>query len=203
VEHDAVDRASYFNRAYLLAPNGEIAGTYDKRILVPFGEFVPLQSLLFFVEKLVEGVGGFSSGPHQPPLAFGGHAASVQICYEAIFPQLAREQTAAGADLLVNITNDAWFGDTAAPLQHLAMAAFRAVENRRPLLRAANTGISALVGIDGSITQPTELFTAGYRVYSVRWPLVSTYYTRHGDVFAVGCAVVGSALLLACLVWRR
>lgn len=199
VEHDPADRARYFNRVYLIGPDGAIAGHYDKRILVPFGEYVPMQSVLFFVDRIVEGAGGFASGGRQAPLRFGPHAAGVQICYEAIYPALAREQAAAGASLLVNVTNDAWFGDTSAPWQHLAMASFRAVENRRPLLRAANTGISALVEIDGTVVGPTDLFTHGYRVYRLQRPVHTTFYSRHGDLFAAGCALVSSVLLLACL----
>ena len=186
------------NRAYVLSPDGLAAAQYDKTILVPFGEYVPLPQLLFFVDKLVAGVGIFGPGPDPKPIVLDGHRVGVLICYEAIFPWLARTQAADGADLLINITNDAWFGPTSAPYQHLAMAALRAVENRVPVLRAANTGVSAVVRPDGSIEAATPLFEATYRVVELSWPATETVYTRYGDVFAVICVLCSSAVLIAC-----
>lgn len=190
------------NRAYLLTPDGEIAAFYDKVHLVPFGEYVPLPSLLFFLAPAVEGFGGFVPGAGVVNLPFGPHRAGPLICYEAIFPALARRFVAAGADVLVSLTNDAWYGDTSAPDQHLAMAALRAVENRVPVIRAANTGFSAFVHPDGRILERTELFTPAVRVTNLAWPPVETWYTRHGDVFALGCSLGSVGILLACL-WRR
>ena len=120
-------------------------GSYDKVILVPFGEYVPLQRVLFFVDKIAHSVASLRPGTGPSALALRLARAGVLICYEAIFPFLARELGGHGATVLVNITNDAWFGRTSAPRQHLAMAVLRAVENRVPLIRAANTGISAFV----------------------------------------------------------
>jgi len=199
VEPDADGALRARNRVYLVSPDGQTAAYYDKLILVPFGEYVPLQPLLFFVDKVVEGAEGFApgSGPHA--LAFGSHRAGVMICYEAIFPALARRLVASGADLLVNVTNDAWFGPTSAPFQHLAMASLRAVENRVPILRAANTGISAFVHPDGRIEQATELFQPAYRVVELSWPAVETVYRRYGDVFAVGCVIWSAGVGVACV----
>ena len=118
------------------------------------------------------------------------------ICYEAIFAGLARQRAALGADFLVNITNDAWFGDTSAPHQHLALAAIRAVETRRPVVRVANTGVSAVVGADGEIHGETALFEAATRVLAVRGTGHVTFYVRHGDVFAGVASLVAAALFV-------
>jgi apolipoprotein N-acyltransferase len=187
----------------LLAPDGRTAAYYDKVILVPFGEYVPLQRLLFFVDRMVEGLAPFGSGDPPHALQLDRRRLGVLICYEAIFPSLARTLVADGADVLVNITNDAWFGATSAPYQHLAMASLRAVENRVPLLRAANTGISAVVRPDGTIQNATDLFEPAVRVADLAWPAVETVYRRFGDVFAATCLLCSSAMLLASVRWRE
>jgi apolipoprotein N-acyltransferase len=195
-ENDGDGRLRLRNRAHVIAPNGDPSGFYDKVQLVPFGEYVPLQSLLFFVDKLVEGAAPFVSGDEPRALRIGPIHAGVLICYESIFPALARALVSDGAELLVNITNDAWFGPTSAPYQHLAMASLRAVENRVPVLRAANTGISAVIQPDGSMHQETELFEAAYRATELSWPAVDTVYRRFGDVFAGACLLCSIAWLL-------
>ncbi len=181
----------FFNRAYLLAPGGAAPGSYDKVHLVPFGEYVPLKKMLFFIDRLVAAAGDFRAGTRVEPLRFGPLRAGVLICFEAIFPELAAAQVAGGANLLVNLTNDAWFGMTSAPHQHLAMSVFRAVETRRWLVRAANTGISALIGPSGEIRSRSDLFSR--QVLSGRIHLSQpglSFYARHGDLFALlgGCA---------------
>lgn len=191
------------NRAYLVSASGETVGRYDKQVLVPFGEFVPLHEFLFFLDKIVEGSGMFTPGDSAAPLPIGPEAAGVLICYEAIFPYLARRSVKEGATLLVNITNDAWFGDTSAPRQHLAMAALRAVENRVPVVRVANTGISAIVQPDGRVTHATPLFEATYRVADLEWRRVDTFYSRHGDVFAYACLGLCCVLLATAMRRRR
>ena len=185
------------NRVYLVTPDGGAEQWYDKMELVPFGEYVPLKSLFFFVDKVVEGVGDFRPGSapvvfHTPRGNFGP-----LICYEGIFPGLARRFVADGADFLVNVTNDAWFGRTSAPYQHLAMATVRAIENRVPLVRVANTGFSAMVDVDGTIRWRTGLFEADWRVDTVSWVGISTFYTRFGDCFVYGCLAL--LVLLAVL----
>jgi apolipoprotein N-acyltransferase len=184
------------NRAHLISPTGEASGFYDKVQLVPFGEYVPLQSLLFFADKLVEGAAPFVAGDEARALRMGDLNVGVLICYEAIFPALARTLVNDGADLLVSITNDAWFGQTSAPYQHLSMAALRAVENRVPVLRAANTGVSAIIRPDGSIHYETELFELAYRTADLSWPAVDTVYRRFGDVFAGACLLCSIAWLI-------
>ena len=188
------DAIALFNRAYLTSPAGEVVGHYDKIRLAPFGEYVPFQSVLFFVDKLVEGIGDFEAGSRHTVFTTPRGRFGVLICYEDVFPDLTRRFVGEGADFLVNITNDAWFGRTSAPYQHLAMAAFRAVENRVPLVRSANTGVSAFIDIDGRIRSRTRLFETRYRVADLDWPAVEAFYTRRGDLFAhlsaLVCAVV-------------
>lgn len=191
------------NSAFLLAPDGQVVGRYDKRHLVPYGEYVPLRRLLPFVEVMGGGAIG-ELGPGDDATVFStplGRLAMV-ICYEAIFPAEVREFFTAGADVLVNITNDAWFGRSAAPAQHLAMAAFRAVENRAPLVRAANTGISAIVGQDGRIVEASGLFTREVVRGTISPRFGVTFYTRYGDVFA-WAAVAGTLALMWPLRWAR
>ena len=139
-------------------------------------------------------MGEFTPGEEYAVGAVDGHPIAAFICYEAIFPDLVREFAARGADLLVNITNDAWYGRTSAPYQHMAMAAFRAVENGKYLVRAANTGITAVVDPRGRILERTALFDRTVLVRDV--PLVPglTFYARHGDVFAWSCLVLAAAV---------
>ena len=179
-----------YNSAFLISPRGKIVQKYDKIHLVPFGEYVPLQSVLFFVEKMATGIGDFSSGEDftvfdTPQGRFG-----VLICFEVIFPDQVRRYVREGADFLVNITNDAWFGDSGAPYQHLSMAALRAVENGVYLVRAANTGISALVTPTGQIRKQSDLFVETVLSGTVVPRSSGTFYTRYGDVFAWGCGLM-------------
>ena len=132
-----------------------MAAAYRKIKLVPFGEYVPLRSLLFFVTPLVEGVGGFSAGDRVTMLPMAGHMASTAICYEIVYPDLAREAIRQGAELLTTVTNDAWYGDSSAPYQHFALASLRAIEQGRYLARAANTGISGVVDPYGRVIGAT------------------------------------------------
>ena len=185
------------NRVYLVSPEGAALQSYDKMQLVPFGEYVPLKSLFFFVDKVVEGVGDFRAG--RAPVVFHTDRGNfgVLICYEGIFPGLTRRFVAAGADFMVNVTNDAWFGRTSAPYQHLAMAAVRAIENRVPLVRVANTGFSAMVDADGTIRWRTGLFETAWRVDTVSWTGISTFYARYGDCFVYGCLVLLALVVIS------
>lgn len=188
------------NSAFLIGPNGRLLGRYDKRHLVPFGEYVPLSRLLFFVDPLAGGaIGQFSPGREATVFATPSGRFGVVICYEAIFPEEVRDLFRGGADFLVNIINDAWFGRSAAPVQHLAMAAFRAVENRAFLIRAANTGISAIVAPDGRIVQASELFTTAVLAGTITPCAGVSLYTRYGDLFAWGTVGIALAVALAAL----
>ena len=185
--------------AKLLSPDGRVTARYRKMHLVPFGEYVPLPRLFTFggrfAAKLVQEVSDFSPGSEAVTGDVDGHRVGGYICYEAIFPGLVRRFAAGGAELLVNVTNDAWYGTTSAPYQHLAMAAFRAVENRRYMVRAANTGITAVVDPWGRVLAPTRLFDRAVLVREVPFVAGTSFYTRHGDVFARACAAIAMALV--------
>jgi apolipoprotein N-acyltransferase len=154
---------------------------------------VPLKRLFPFIGKLVEHVGDFDRGLRGEVLQAAGLRLGVQICYEIIFPPLSRTMVNNGASLLVNITNDAWYGRTAAPHQHFSMTVFRAVENRRSLVRAANTGISGCVDPTGRISAQTDLFEDAALVCDVPVLEWKSLYTRTGDLFPVVCITVGAA----------
>jgi apolipoprotein N-acyltransferase len=189
-----------YNAAFLLGSDGRIRGRYDKRHLVPFGEYVPLQRIFFFLDKLVVGIGDFGRGRTATVFSLNGTRFSVMICYEVIFPEEVREFVRAGAEFLVNITNDAWFGRSGAPTQHLAMAAMRAAENGTYLVRAANSGITAVIAPTGEILAATGLFTEAALVETIRARTAETPYTRYGDILAWVCLVYLGAHCLA--LWR-
>jgi len=174
-----------YNSAYSVSPSGFVSDRYDKMHLVPFGEYVPLKSLLFFVDKLVPAAGDFSAGEEMVLLNVNNFKIGMSICYEIIFPGHVRRSVKKGADLLVTITNDAWFGRTVAPGQHFRMAAFRAVENRRPLLRAANTGITGYVDQTGRVIAKTQIFTTAWLNGTVNIVKEMSFYSKYGDVFSI------------------
>lgn len=194
---------SFLNSAFLLSPEGEIAGRYDKVHLVPYGEYVPLRRLFPFIGKLVAGVGDFKAGKGYHPLSLNNHKVGMLICYEGIFPEAGRTYRQQGADLLVNITNDAWFGRSSAPYQHLSMTAFRAVENRLYLLRAANTGITAIIDPTGKIISHTDLFTACALKGRIRFIDNRTFYMAYGDAFAYLCLISLALVILTSLKRRK
>ncbi|HEY6548243.1 MAG TPA: apolipoprotein N-acyltransferase, partial [Vicinamibacteria bacterium] len=201
---DGKDRV--FVGAKMLSPGGELVLRYHKIQLVPFGEYVPIQPLLTlggrFSAKLVEQVADFTPGVEAVVGELDGHPIGGFICYESVFPHLVRRFSAGGAELLVNMTNDAWYGRTSAPYQHLAMSAFRAVENRRFLVRAANTGITAVVDPWGRVVHQTALFERTVLVADVQLVSTRTFYSRHGDVFA-GAALGTTAVLTGLLLAKR
>ncbi|HYR78983.1 MAG TPA: apolipoprotein N-acyltransferase, partial [Candidatus Dormibacteraeota bacterium] len=148
----------FYNRAYLVSAKGEVVAHYDKMELVPFGEYVPARSILgFFVNRVVHGIGDMVPGAEQTLFSVKGAKLGILICYESIFPDFTRREVKLGANVLVNITNDAWYGQSSAPYQVLAMAAMRSVETKVPMVRAANTGISAIIEPSGRITNRTPL----------------------------------------------
>lgn len=193
----------FYNSAYLVPKAGGNAGRYDKVHLVPFGEYVPFRSIitLSFAEKLVAPIGDFSSGEKQILLTSGKARIGTLICFESIFPELSRTYVKHGANLLVTITNDAWFGKSSAPYQHMSMSVFRAVENRVSLARAANTGISTFVLPTGELTQQTPLMVEA--VIKENLPLLNerTIYTRIGDILPLICILLSGTVILISL-WR-
>jgi apolipoprotein N-acyltransferase len=188
-------RVNHYNSAYLVSPSGELVGKYDKIHLVPFGEYVPMQDLFFFIGSLGEGIGDFKSGKEIYNFSLPQGKFGVLICFEIIFPDLCRKFVKKGANFLVTITNDAWFGRTSAPYQHFSMAAFRAVENRVFVARAANTGITGIIDPKGKILKEGGIFERGTMNGTIRLSNRKTFYTLHGDVFAWACSVFSIFLL--------
>jgi apolipoprotein N-acyltransferase len=181
------DSNDYFNSAYLLSPFGEIKGKYDKVHLVPYGEYVPLRNLFPFVNKLAAGIGDFGTGAGYYPLSLGDKKIGILICYEAILPFAARMYKKRSANLLVSITNDAWFGTTSAPFQHFSMTIFRAVETRLYLVRAANTGISGIIDPTGKTVAKTNIFQEDALKGYIKFVKIPTFYAAHGDLLVIVC----------------
>ena len=193
--------AAYFNSAFLVSGSGTVLGRYDKSRLVPYGEYIPFKKFMPFIGKIVAQAGDFVPGEKGKTMAWGDFQLGIQICYEIIFPDLSRAMVQNNAALLANITNDAWFGYRAAAYQHFSMATLRAVENRRSVVRAANTGISGFIDPVGRTLEKTALFTEA--ALARKMPLLDkkTFYTRNGDVFALIC--VGVALFFVLLKMLR
>ena len=187
----------FYNRAYFVSAAGQVEGHYDKMQLVPFGEYVPARKLFgYFVNRVVKGFGDMIPGEQQTLFDFKGAKLGVLICYESIFPDLTRREVKEGATVLMNITNDAWYGESSAPFQALAMATMRSAETKVPMVRVANTGISAIIDPTGNINFPTPLFKRGTEIESVTWRPERTVYTIIGDTFAELCLLLTIAGLL-------
>lgn len=190
-------RGQYYNSAVLITPDGKWTGRYDKVHLVPFGEYIPAQSVLVFLKGIAREVGesGFTRGTERVVFDAGGQKLGTFICYESIFPGEIREFAANGAQVLVNISNDAWFGDYNMPGQHLNQVRMRAIENQRWVLRATNNGITAAIDPYGRVTKsaPRKQRLA----LDVDYALVTetTFYTRHGDWFGWLCVIIVLAAL--------
>lgn len=190
-----------YNRVYHLPPHGR-EEYYDKNVLVPFGEYVPLGKYLPFVEKMVPGEGEFArgawKGPFRTPVPSGA-----LVCFEISIPSLSRREVGDGSVVLVNVTNDAWFGRSWGPSQHLAVSTLRAMENGVPVLRAANTGISAVIDRSGRIVESIPLQERGVIVAEVETGARPTLYTRFGDwIVIISAAVISVYLLVLLIVWR-
>ena len=193
-EHGGAGRL--FNAAFMVGPDGSTAGVYRKIHLVPFGEYVPLERLLFFAAPMTAEVGTFSAGDTPDLLPVDGHRISVAICYEIVYPSLVRQFVAGGSELLTTITNDAWFGDTSAPYQHFAQASLRAIEEGRYLVRSANTGISGIVDPYGRIVARGPLYEPAVMMGDARFLRDTTVYARTGDIFAYAATVLSLVLFL-------
>jgi apolipoprotein N-acyltransferase len=190
----------YYNSALLMSADGTFSGSYYKSHLVPYGEYVPLKRYMPFISPLVEAVGDFTPGVIDQPLMAGTIRAGILICYESIFSDISRDWVNSGANVLVNLTNDAWYGKSSAPYQSWAMTVFRAVEARRSLVRSANTGISGVIDPLGRILSDSGLFVQWAQAVAVPLNREKTLFIRGGYWFAPGCAAAGiliSLLLLA------
>ena len=192
----------YYNRAYVVSED-KVFDYYDKVHLVPFGEYVPLKKYLPFVHRLVPAAGDFSPGRKVRPISAPDLQIGVLICFEAIFPDISRKLAMQGSELLANITNDAWFGRTSAPYQHLSMAVFRCVENDLPMARAANTGISAFILASGKIIEKGGLFEREVLREEIRLGGRKTFYSQRGDIFAILILVITVTRLAWTLIKER
>lgn len=189
-----------YNSAFIVDASGQMVGRYDKIHLVPFGEYIPFQNLLTFAHKLTGRVSSFTRGSDHRVFLLdtqngGRHRYGVFICYEAVFADEVRQLARNGAEVLVNISDDGWYGDTSAPWQHLNMARMRAVENRRWLLRDTNNGVTAAIDPYGRVRQsiPRHLVDALPAEFAFRDGIA--FYTAHGDVFAWVCAILSLGVL--------
>ena len=174
-----------FNSVMLF--NGDKIEKYDKFHLTPFGEYVLFRRWLFFVKKITDEIGDFTPGKSLHNLSLAGHWLATPLCYEIIYPELTRTMVARGAEVIVTISNDSWFGRSSAPYQHLAMAIFRSIENRRFLLRSTSSGISALVDAAGRIIQQSPLHKSDQFLASFRYLKHKTIFTRWGYLFPYFC----------------
>src|SRR6185503_3214028 len=185
-----------YNSAMVFAPDGHRVGRYDKIHLVPFGEYIPFQQYLTFAHKLTGKVSSFSRGNQRSTFRLNGHRYGIFICYEAVFADEVRHFAQLGAEVLVNISDDGWYGDTSAPWQHLNMVRMRAIENRRWLLRATNNGVTAAIDPYGRVRQSIPRHQADSLPAQYGFRDDVTFYTAHGDVFAWLCVLVSIAALL-------
>lgn len=193
-----------YNSAFMLDTAGATAAVYRKIHLVPFGEYVPFQRLLFFVGPLVEAVSAFSAGTRVTMLPVDGHMVSTAICYEVTYPSLAREAVRQGSEMLTTITNDAWYGESSAAFQHFEMAMMRAIEQGRYLVRSANTGISGIVDPYGRVLIRTSLFETVAVVGEARFVQAWTVYATIGDLAVyLSAAIIALALAWAFVEGRR
>lgn len=194
------ERTQPLNSHVLLDPDGRLVSQYDKIHLVPFGEYVPLRRLLGFAGKLTAEVGDFVPGSRYVVSSLPGGRMSAVICYEAIFPDLVRRFVREGAEVLVNISNDGWYGSSGARYQHLLMARMRAIENARYLLRATNTGITAVIRPDGRIAAEIPPDQAAVLEGSWDFQQRQTFYSLNGDWFAIGACLI--SLMAGVAAWR-
>jgi apolipoprotein N-acyltransferase len=194
-----VDRTpdSITNTAVTLDPEGREVSRYDKIHLVPFGEYIPWWALPGLIHKITSEIGTFVPGTSYPVARFDGATIGVFICYEAIIPQLARHLVTNGANVLVNISNDAWYGDSAAAYQHLEMARLRAIENHRYLLRATDNGVTTVIDPFGRVIHTLPRYQRLALPAHFDYEREETFYTAHGDLFAWICATAGIVLLFA------
>jgi apolipoprotein N-acyltransferase len=195
-------RGKHYNSVVLFGPDGQTKGEYRKMVLVPWAEYPPLRDWFDWPRALVSKTGGFVQGEDYTVFAVGPAKIGVTICWENIFPDLVREFAKRGVNLMINATNEAWFGETAASRQFLTMSAMRAAEHRIAIARATNTGISVFIDDRGKITQRLtgpdgkDMFVEGVLVGDVPLTTARTFYTRYGDVFAVSQAALAVLLLI-------
>ena len=192
-----------FNSAALVSPSGEWTARYDKIHLVPFGEYLPFPSLFSFAGGLTREVGESQRGTSRMPLDAGGTRLGVFICYESIFPDEVRQFADRGAQVFVNISNDGWYGDSGAYAQHLNQTRMRAIENNRWLVSATDTGVTASIDPWGRVVAQIPRKQRSTLVAPYALTSVTTFYTRHGDWFAYGCAIISLGALLTRFIFSK
>jgi apolipoprotein N-acyltransferase len=196
VMQGGISASQVFNSAALISPNGDWTARYDKVHLVPFGEYLPFPRLFSFVGGLSKEVGEFQTGASRAPLDAGGTKLGVFICYESVFPGEVREFADQGAQVLVNLSNDGWYGDSGAYAQHLNQTRMRAIENDRWILSATNTGVTASIDPYGRTVARLPRKVQGALVAPYALTSVTTFYTRHGDWFCWLCAIISAGALV-------
>lgn len=194
--------ATAYNSASFIRPDGSFAGRYDKMHLVPFGEYVPYKELFFFAGSLLAEVGTFEPGVKRDVFSSGGHTYGTFICYESIFGDEIRDFAKMGAEVLVNISNDGWYGDTSAPWQHLNMVRMRAIESHRWIVRATNTGVTSAIDPDGKVIAAAPRHTRTAIRVPFGYEHDVTFYARHGDWLPWSCAAV-TVCAVAFAEWSR
>jgi apolipoprotein N-acyltransferase len=202
IDHEVSRGYDLHNSADFIRPDGTFAGRYDKMHLVPFGEYVPYKKIFFFAGNLLADVGEFDFGSVRSVFKIGGHTYGAFICYESIFGDEVRQFENLGADVLVNISDDGWYGDTSAAWEHLNMVRMRAIENHRWVLRATNTGVTASIDPYGRVvaSAPRHIRTSLRAGFGYEHDV--TFYAAHGDLFAYLCAFVTTVGLGLSLVRR-
>ena len=200
--HSGGEASQIFNSAAMVNPEGEWVGRYDKVHLVPFGEYLPFPQLFAFAGGLTKEGGEFQRGASHAPLDAGSERVGIFICYESIFPDEVRQGPLEGAQVLLNISNDGWYGDSGAWAQHLQQTQMRAIENDRWLLAGTNTGMTASIDPYGRIVAatPRKVRTALDAPYALREG--TTFYTRHGDWFAYLCAIISVGAVVMRFVFQ-
>jgi apolipoprotein N-acyltransferase len=191
-----------YNSANFVTPDGTFAGRYDKMHLVPFGEYVPFKEFLFFAKNLLNEVGTFDPGRNREVFTTGGHTYGVFICYESVFADEIRQYELKGAGVLVNISNDGWYGDTSAAWQHLNMVRMRSIENHRWILRSTNTGVTAAIDPLGRVTMAAPRHRRTSLRVAFGYEHDITFYAAHGDLFAYFCALITTLALGSSLLRR-
>jgi apolipoprotein N-acyltransferase len=192
-------RGRFYNTAYVIGKRGEMQGEYSKVHLVPFGEYTPLATYFPFLEEISVAAGNFFSGPNHSPISSDVGKIGMLICYEGVYPYISNDTVSQGAQVLANITNDAWFGKSSAPYQHFAFYIFRAIETDRFVIRAANTGISAIIDPRGRTLAKTGIFQPAVLKGFFSLRNTKTVYVSYGDYFVLFCFL----FLVALVVYRR
>ena len=199
-DRPAINSETYFNSAALIGPKEKIMGWYYKRHLVPFGEYLPFRGILDLILNRIEGLNALkhdtSPGTDEAPFSLPFGNIGTLICFESIYPEVARESVIAGSEMIAIITNDGWYKDSIAPYQHNAHAVLRAIENGRYIVRAANTGVSSIIDYHGRILKKTALLTRGYINEYATFRSEITFYTKYGDWLVYLCILLILPLFL-------